>query len=488
MVLEPLIRNAETAPQRVAVIDDHGSYTAGQLWHATRQLMVDISAATQKNTVGILLPASAGFVTAFYATLAAGKVAVPINFLLGPREIGHIIQDSGIDTIITAPPLAAKLEGMPINVLDLSKLDPQRPPAAAEPARAAAGDLALLLYTSGTSGLPKGVRLTHGNLHEDVRSCIEHADLLPEHRFLGIVPLFHSTGMLATMLVPMGLGATMVYVARFSPVATIKAVRQHAISVLVGVPSMYGAVLRLKDAGPEDFAQLFVAISGGEPLPSTIREAFKARFNKPIHEGYGLTETIGPVCFNHPHAAEAGSVGRPIPRAEIRIEGDDGQPLGPNQTGEVLLRGPMIMEGYHNLPAETAAAITPEKFFRTGDLGHIDDNGYLHITGRKKDLIIVSGEKVYPREVEELLITHEAIAEAAVVSRPDESRGEAVVAFVVAKPEQTVTVESVKKFCRDAGMIGWKIPKDVYVVEDLPRSPTGKVLKRELAAKVREGL
>jgi long-chain acyl-CoA synthetase len=319
-----------------------------------------------------------------------------------------------------------------------------------------------------------------------VHACIEQGGLSHDHKFLGIVPLFHSTGMLATMIAPITLGAQVIYIARFSPVATIKAIREHQVSVLVGVPSMYGALLRLKDATPADFANFYAAISGGEPLPSTIREGFKAKFGQPLYEGYGLTETIGPICFNYPNAIKPGSVGRLIPGAEIRIEDDNGNAMGPNQTGEVLLRGPMIMQGYHNLPAETAAAITPERYFRTGDLGHVDDEGFLHITGRKKDVIIVSGEKVYPREIEELLATNPAVAEAAVVGRPDESRGEAVVAFIVAKPEQTLTSDTIKKFCRDCGMIGWKVPKDVHIVQDLPRSPTGKVLKRELAAKARE--
>ncbi|MGN6726355.1 MAG: class I adenylate-forming enzyme family protein, partial [Tepidisphaeraceae bacterium] len=315
-------------------------------------------------------------------------------------------------------------------------------------------------------------------------ACIDHVKLTGDHRFLGIVPLFHSTGLLATMIAPITLGARVVYIGRFSPVATLKAIREHGISVLIGVPAMYGAVARLKDASAEDFSQMFACVSGGEPLPTQIREAFLHRFNTRIMEGYGLTETIGPVAFNTPVHYRAGSVGRLIPGAEVRFVDDNDQTLTHGETGEILLRGPMIMKGYHDLPAETATALTPDGFFRTGDLGHIDPDGFLFITGRKKDVIIIAGEKVYPREIEELLAAHPDLADVAIVGRKDESRGEAVVAFVVPREGETVTLESVRDFLRGRETVNWKIPKEVHVVSELPRSPTGKVLKRELVQKL----
>jgi long-chain acyl-CoA synthetase len=232
---------------------------------------------------------------------------------------------------------------------------------------------------------------------------------------------------------------------------------------------MYGALLRLKDAGPEDVKSLYAALSGGEPLPSTIREGFEKKFGQPLYEGYGLTETIGPIAFNVPGAIRAGSVGRAIPGAEIKIVEE-----------EVWLRGPMIMKGYLHLPAETAEALTPDGYFKTGDLGHIDNDGYLFITGRKKDLIIIAGEKVTPRQIEETIATHPDVAEAAVIGRKDTTRGEAVVAFIIAKPHATIRPEQIKEHCREKGMPQWQIPKEIHLVADLPRSPTGKVLKRVL--------
>ncbi len=401
MLLDPLFKHASEQPQHLAIIDDRGKYTYQQLAAMVSGLGFYLPMQTRQPHIGILLPASAGFVACFYGALAAGKTVVPINFLLGDREIGHIIRDSGIDTILTAPPLSAKLEPFKeagLKVIDVLALP--SPPAGMPAPRLptpAASELAVLMYTSGTSGLPKGVQLTYGNLDSDVRSAIQHADLQGKHKFLGVLPLFHSTGLLATVVAPITLGSSVVYIARFSPVGTINAIRDHEISIVAAVPSMYGAMARLKSAGPADVESLYAAISGGEPLPAAVREAFSQKFGVPIYEGYGLTETIGPIAFNVPGAIRPGSVGRLIPGAEARIADDDGAAVATGQTGEVWLRGPMIMTGYHNLPEETAAAITPDGFFKSGDLGFLDPDGYLHITGRKKDLIIVAGEKASPR-------------------------------------------------------------------------------------------
>ena len=485
MLLNALLNNAQRAPMRVAVVDDSGQYPSQTLAGMAIGIGALLKQKAKSDTVGLLLPAGAAFVTGFYGILAAGKIAVPINFLLGVREVAHILKDSGIDTVLTIPQLGARLENSGLNVIDMTKLSDQLPPPGPfDFPNPQPDDTAVILYTSGTSGLPKGVCLTQGNLQSDVEACIEKAQLKGEHTFLGIIPLFHSTGLLATMLAPTTLGAKAVYVARFSPVATLKAIREHNVSVLTGVPSMYGALARLKDATPEDFQNVYVCLSGGEPLPGSIREGFLNRFGVRLMEGYGLTETIGPIAFNTPQHYEAGSVGQLIPNAKAKLVDDNDNEVAAGGTGEVLLAGPMIMKGYHNLPEETAKAITADGYFRTGDLGHLDAGGFLHITGRKKDVIIVAGEKVYPREVEELLIQHPAIAEAAVVGRKDESRGEAVVAFVVAKEGQTVAIESVRDFLREHGMVNWKIPKEVHVEKELPRSPTGKVLKRDLAARL----
>lgn len=483
MLFEPLFAHARQKPDQPAMIDDRGTYSYEQLSQAAAGLGLLLPMQTQQPRIGILLPAGAAFAASFYGTLLAGKTAVLINFLLGEKEIAHIIKDSDIDTVISIshPLLSPKLKGLPVNVIDLLQL-PESPPFKIDPVfpDVSADDIAVLMYTSGTSGMPKGVMLSYGNLQSDVMAAIEHAQLQGTHSFLGILPLFHSTGLLATLIAPVWLGSLVVYQARFSPVAVMQAIRERQISILAAVPSMYGALIRLKDAGPDATRSLYAAISGGEPLPAAIREGFEKKFGVPIYEGYGLTETIGPIAFNVPGRIRPGSVGQLIPTAEARIANDDGGALPAGQTGEVWLRGPMIMKGYLNLPDETRSAITPDGFFKSGDLGFIDPDGYLHITGRKKDLIIIAGEKASPREIEEVLHQHPAVSEAAVIGKKDASRGEVVAAFVIVREGQSVTPEALREFCRAHGLAQWKIPREIQIVPDLPRSPTGKVLKRVL--------
>jgi long-chain acyl-CoA synthetase len=484
MLFEPLFTHAQRQPQKIAIIDDRGQYTYQQLAAMAAGLGLYLSMQTREPRVGLLLPAGAGFVASFYGALLASKTVVPINFLLGDKEIAHIIKDSEIDTVITIPLLAGRLKDMELNVVDLTQL-PQTPPAI-QPhfPQPSAEDVAVLLYTSGTSGLPKGVLLTYGNFQSDVDAAIQHAALQHGHVFLGVIPLFHSFGITAMMIAPIQLGATIIYMARFSAVGALNAIRQHKVSLMFGVPSMYAAMLRLKDAKREDFTDIYAMISGAEPLPQSLREAFLQRYGVHLYEGYGLTETSPVVTLNVPQIHRPGSVGKPVPGATVKIVDDDGNPMSGEQIGEIWLKGPMIMKGYHNLPKETSETLTGDGHFKTGDLGKIDADGYLHITGRKKEMIIVAGEKAYPREIEDVLMAHPAVAEAAVLGKKDASRGEVIAAFVIPKEGQSPKPEELRDFCRTHGLAQWKIPRDIQIVPDLPRSPTGKVLKRELAAKL----
>lgn len=489
MLTDPLFRHAAEQPDAPAVADERQQLSYRDLATAALGVSAMVSRATDKPRVGILLPSSTAFAAAFYGILSAGRAAVPINFLLGEREVGHVIADSGIDLVLSAPPLIDKLRGINgLTLIDLTN-PPEMPAGAIPPKPAGNGpdDLAVLLYTSGTSGLPKGVCLTHGNLGADVRAAIEHYVLDRTHHFLGVIPLFHSTGLLACLVAPITLGADAVYIGRFSPVATAKAITEHRISVMAAVPSMYGAIARLKDFGPVEFASLYAPLSGGEPLPTAIREGFLQKFNVPLMEGYGLTETCGPIAVNTPQHHRPGSVGRLLPGAEAKIIDDDGGELAGDQPGEICFRGPMVFARYHNHPDATADAFTGDGFFKTGDLGQMDGAGYLRVTGRKKELIIVAGEKVPPREIEEVLARHPDVADAAVVGKPDPSRGETVAAFVVMAEGKTLDANALREFCRAEGVVNWKVPRDLIAVEDLPRSPTGKVLKRELVERLTTG-
>jgi long-chain acyl-CoA synthetase len=491
MLLEPLLRHASNKPDALAIRDDRGTVSFAQLATMAAGLSQVIARATSRDRVGILLPASSSFAACTYGAMLAGKAIVPINFLLSAQQIAHMIVDSGIDVILTAPPLAEKFAPiaaqLPAKLLDLSQLPGSTQTIDLGAVRSPRFDdnaMAVLLYTSGTSGLPKGVPLTHKNLSTCVEACITHVFRGDDHHFLGLVPLFHSTGFTGAMLAPIQLGAPVTYIGRFSPVATVKTIREEKADIVLAVPSMYGALMNLKTAGPEDFAHVFALICGGEPLSGALRDAFEERFKKPLLQGYGLSETCGPIAVNAPHARRDGSVGQLVPCGKVRVVDETNQALAPTQTGEILLGGPSIMQGYHNLPDATRDVMTKDGFFRTGDLGHVDADGYLFITGRAKDMIIISGEKLAPREIEELLVHHELIAEAAVVGKKDESRGEVPVAFVVPKEGQTLDPASAKEFLKQFNLPNWKLPKEVIITDALPRSPTGKVLKRELVARL----
>jgi long-chain acyl-CoA synthetase len=491
MLFEPLLEQARSQPAELAIIDDRGRYTYEQLAGMAGGLGQYFGSLTPQPRLGLLLPAGAGFVASFYGALLAGKTVVPLNYLLGDREITHCIADSGIDTVVTVPPLAGRVKETSLKVVDLTQLAVASPAAAASALSPSpsADDVAVLMYTSGTSGLPKGVLLTYGNLQSDVDSSIQHVRFQSRHKFLGIIPLFHAFGMTAMMLAPIQLGSSIVYMGRFSPVGTMNAIREHGISLMGGVPSMFAAMLRLKDASPDDFKSIYALICGAEPLPATLREGFHARFGVELLEAYGMTETSLAIAANTPQKHKPGSVGTAIPGMEINIVDEAGKPVPQGQEGEIRVKGPMVMKGYNNLPEETAAVLTEDGYFKTGDLGRLDAEGFLFITGRKKDLIIVAGEKAAPREIEEALMAHPAVAEAAVVGKNDPTRGEVVVAFVILRDPSTSSgqggaaakPEELREFCRHKGLSQWKVPREIRIVSELPRSPTGKVLKRELA-------
>jgi len=325
-----------------------------------------------------------------------------------------------------------------------------------------------MLYTSGTSGKPKGVPLSHNNLLGSARALIARAGLGGHDAFLGVLPMFHVFGLIGTMVVPLLLGAEATYLTRFSPERVAATIAERKVTVFVAVPGMFGLLVRSK-VSDESFRSLALPVCGGEALPSSHREAFRQRFGRDLLEGYGLTETSAVVSVNLPQENKPGTVGKPLPGVQVRIAGED---------GEVQVLGPGVLKGYHNRPEENAASFTADGWFRTGDLGTLDAEGYLSITGRLKELIIRGGEKVMPREVEEVLCQFPGVLEAAVIGEPDGDRGEAVVAFVV-PTERPLTQDALREFCRGR-LAEFKIPRRITIARDLPRGTTGKLLKRAL--------
>jgi len=297
---------------------------------------------------------------------------------------------------------------------------------------------------------------------------------------LGVLPQFHSFGMTVLTLLPLTHGMRAVYTARFVPGKIVKLLREHRPTIFVAIPSMYNALLHAKDARAEDFAGVRYLVSGGEPLPQAVFDGYRDRFGVTINEGYGLTETSPITNWCRPEEWRPRSVGAALPGLEQRIaDPETGRALAPGREGEVQMRGPNVMQGYFRLPEQTRAVFTDDGFFKTGDMGRQDDDGHLFITGRIKEMLIIGGENVFPREIEEVLNKHPSIKESGVVGQMDPMRGEQPVAFVELREGATLDETVLKTWCRES-LAGYKVPSSIRAVEALPRNATGKIMRREL--------
>ncbi len=487
----PIIRKSLLNPLDHAFVDDMKTWKRIELIVAACLVADEIDRRTSEKMVGVMLPTSGAFGVVALACWMTGRTIVPLNYLLKKDDIEFLIEDSGIDYVVTSKRLLNFLGFTPDNArfecmedMDLGGVPEPRIPAFTDDS-----ETAVILYTSGTSGKPKGVVLTHGNLKANVKQCIEHAGWDECSTMVGVLPQFHSFGLTVLTVLPMMLGSKVVYTARFVPGKIAELIKEHKPVAFIGIPSMYAALARVKDASPADFRSLELAISGGEPLPSEVAEAFEKRFGIRITEGYGLTETapVSNICM--PHYFAERSVGKPVPRLEQRIVGfegaDEGRTMPTGKEGEIRMRGPNVMPGYYKRPEETAAAFDDQGFFRTGDVGKFDEQGRLYITGRIKEMMIVGGENVFPREIEEVLLRHPAIAACGVVGKPDGVRGEVPVAYVERNDDEPFDAAEIRSWLRER-IAGYKVPKEITVVDELPRGPTGKVTRRELMKRAAE--
>jgi len=478
----PILRHLLGRPLRPWLSDDQRAWRGIDLLAASQHIASLVAGASRSRTVGVLLPAGGAFPAAALGVWTLGRVVVPLNFMLRPDELQYVIDDCGADTVITVSPMLAALGEPPRNVrfLELDKLGLHGVPELRWPAPAPKDDLAVLIYTSGTSGRPKGVMLTHANISANIRQYKAHVNVVESDKMFGILPPFHSFGFTVLTMAPLTIGCTALYSARFVPGRVVRAMREHRPTIFVAIPSMYNALLGAKDARPEDFASLRLAVSGGEPLPMDVAERFHERFGVRIAEGYGLTETSPATNVCLPHEYRPHSVGRTMPFMQERIvEVETGRTLGPGCDGEIRMKGPNIMKGYYKLPEETSAAFDAEGWFRTGDIGRFDSDGHLYITGRLKEMMIVGGENVFPREIEEVLNKHPSVGASAVIGVRDPVRGEVPVAFIELAEGAVFDETALRGWCRDK-LAGYKVPRDIRDAGKLPRNPTGKIVRREL--------
>jgi len=484
-VLQPILQRLFESPRRVVAIDDQKSWKAIELLGGAAHLAEKIEATCATRHVGVMLPTGGAFIMASLTAWLLDRTVVPINYLLSPNERQFVIDHCETDTIITAGPLIDHLGERPrgVKLLHLDRLVFNGPPPLRWPPRPKGHQIAALLYTSGTSGRPKGVMLSHDNLFHNAMNSIAHMSITNTETFLGVLPQFHSFGLTALTIVPLIAGCPIVYSARFVPRRIVKLIRRHRPGIFMAIPSMYGTLLSVKEAEPDDFRSIRLAISGSEPLSASVRERFNERFDVLIREGYGLTETSPIVSVNSDGAYRPGSVGQLIADCQVVIADDEGRHLPTGEEGEVLIRGHNIMAGYYKQPDLTREAIDDDGYFHTGDWGKRDHAGYLYITGRKKEMLIIGGENVFPREIEEVLNRHESVKDSAVVGRRDDVRGEVPIAFVEVKEDAEFDAGALRSFCREH-LAQFKVPREIRQIDALPRNPTGKVLRRELAEKV----
>jgi long-chain acyl-CoA synthetase len=436
--------------------------------------------------VAIALPNSVGFVAAYLGILRAGGVMVPLNIMLMPNEVKQILEDAGVRFAFSAAPYSASLDKAGATglekVIAIDRLGDDFPAGASpEQVQATEDTLAVLAYTSGTTGAPKGVMLTHGNLLANLEQqmAIPQDTVKEDDVLFFTLPMFHIFG----LNVPLGLlilnGAQGVVVERFEPVEALEFIGRYKPTVLFGAPPMFTAWIDTPGADQYDLSSVRLAVSGAAPLPVEALNSFKSIFGVEIYEGYGLTETA-PTLTTNRMAAEPrpGSVGMPLPGVELRIHDEEGNVVLIGDPGEIQVRGPNVFKGYWNQEQETAEAFV-DGWFKTGDIGMWDEDGYLYLVDRKRDLIIVSGFNVFPSEVEAALVENPKIAEAAVVGEKHPYTGEAVKAYVVLQEGSSASSEELLDEIATR-LARFKCPNSIEIVDSLPHLLTGKVLRRAL--------
>ncbi len=486
-----LTRTAAEHPEELAVKLDDAAFNYGLLENASQRVsaMLKSKGVGPGDRVGIMLPNVPYFPAVYYGVLRAGAVVVPMNVLLKGREVGFYLSDPQVKVLFAwhgfmeAAEAGAKEAG-DVEIVPVKPGEIEGLIFAHEPdpdVHECAGDeTAVILYTSGTTGRPKGAELTHDNLSHNVKAAVSLFDISVGDVIFGGLPLFHSFGQTCTMNAAIACGACVTLLPRFDAGKALEIIERDTCSIFEGVPTMYGALLHHADRDSCDVSSLRVCASGGASLPVEVLRGFEECFGCKVLEGYGLSETSPVASFNHPdRERKPGSIGTPIKGVQFKLVDDDGNEVAQGEIGEILIKGHNVMKGYLNHSEATAEAIQ-DGWFASGDLARMDEDGYYFIVDRKKELIIRGGYNVYPREIEEVLYEHAAVREAAVVGVPHAELGEEVGAAIALKDGAEVEIEELRAFVKEQ-VAAYKYPRHIWFVDELPKGPTGKILKREIA-------
>jgi long-chain acyl-CoA synthetase len=499
---------AASQPQHVALISDSRRLTYAQVNAAANQCAAALGrlGVQAGHKVALMLPNEPEFISAYFGILKLGACAVPVNTLLKAAEVAFQLDDSDAVALIADESVLPEAQqalttvetcrhwilagkhapspgGLyPSQALGWHLLHELLAEETAEfdTAQTAPDDTAVILYTAGASGHPKGAELSHFNVFYNALLTADRlCKLTPADVSLAVLPLFHAIGQTCVMHASLYSGGALVLLPRFEPDKVLQAIQRERVTVLVGVPTMFWYLQHYPGADRYDWSSLRLCCSGGAALSVELLQQFEQRYGLPIHEGYGLSETSPVASFNPTdRPPRPGSVGLPIYDVQIRIVDEQDRELPAGQVGEIVIRGHNVMKGYYKRPGATAEAMR-SGWFHSGDLGRMDPDGYLTIVDRKKDLIIRGGLNIYPREVEEVLLAHPAVAEAAVVGVPDEVMGEEIKAFVVLEPDEVVEAEDLIEYARKR-LAAYKYPRSIEFRSDLPRDTVGKVIKRQL--------
>jgi long-chain acyl-CoA synthetase len=476
---------AERDPAGECIADDRVALTNVQFAGAVHALARDLVARGVQagDVVAVMLPNRVELVTVLFAAWRVGAAVTPINPALTDDEAHYQIADSGARLLVADPDAVPGLDPR-VERLDVAQISSDGMIDSSTPLRAEPDDLALLIYTSGTTGRPKGVMLDHVNLTAMTEMAIEGLQLGQDDHSLLILPLFHVNGIMASVISPLSAGGHTTIAGRFDPATFWSVIERVRPTFFSAVPTIYALLTSLPEDIQPDLSSLRYVICGAAPMPPELIARFEARYGVPIIEGYGLSEGTTASTLNPLDGVrKPGTVGLPIPGQQIRIVDAEGKPLPLGEAGEVVIAGPNVMRGYLN-NAEATAESLRDGWLHTGDVGRFDENGYLVLVDRVKDMIIRGGENIYPKEIEAALYGHPAVLEAAVVGRPDPVFGEEPVAFVALRPGAAATSDELVEHCR-ATLARFKVPREVLLEPALPKNPVGKITKGPLRKRLR---